>query len=345
MRGVVFQGPERVEVAAVPDPRVVEPTDAVIAVTRAGLCGSDLHPWTGAEPAAAGVVCGHEAAGRVVAVGADVRTVTPGDDVIACFTTSCGRCGPCREGLTARCVHGQLLGWGPPGRPADGLHGAQAQLLRVPLADGTLVHRPGDISDDAAVLLADNAPTAWYAARRAEVANGARVGVIGLGAVGLCAVASCLALGASDVVAVDPVPSRRAAADRLGASTSAPDDEGLVAAELDAVIDAAGPPSAQQLAAAMVRPGGIVSIIAVQTAEAFGISPVTAYDRNLTIRAGRAPVRAMLEEVLPAIAAGSLRLPVEEVVTHPGLPLTDAPDAYTRFAAREDGMVKVTFAP
>ncbi|WP_108667321.1 alcohol dehydrogenase catalytic domain-containing protein [Euzebya rosea] len=345
MRGVVFEEPGRVVVGEVPDPQVLEATDAVIQVTRAGLCGSDLHPWTGAEPAGSGVVCGHEATGQVVAVGDDVRTVAPGDDVIACFTTSCGRCGPCREGLTARCVHGQLFGWGPPDNPAGGLHGGQAELLRVPLADGTLVPRPTGISADAAVLLADNMPTAWYAARRAEVLPGTRVGVIGLGAVGLCAIAACRALGAAEVVAVDPVPSRRAAADRLGARTTTPDDAALADTGLDAVIEAAGPSAAQRLAASMLRPGGVVSIIAVQTAEAFGISPVTAYDRNLTIRAGRAPVRAVLEEVLPAIVDGRLQLPVEEVVTHPRLPLADAPDAYARFAAREEGMVKVTFAP
>ncbi|MBW3619172.1 MAG: alcohol dehydrogenase catalytic domain-containing protein [Actinobacteria bacterium] len=348
MRGLVLEGVEDVRYAAdLPDPDVLAPTDAVVRVTAAGVCGSDLHPYLGREPVAWGTVPGHELVGEVVAVGADVTSVRTGDRVLAPFTTSCGDCGPCRRGLSARCEHGRLLGYGPPGATADGiLHGAQAELVRVPLADGTLVAVPDGLDDATAVLLCDNLPTGWYAAERAGVGPGTTVAVVGLGAVGLCAVSAAFALGAARVHGFDPVADRRERARRLGAEVADPDDagghRGLV---VDATIEAAGPAPAQRFAAALVAPGGTLSIIAVQTAEAFGVPPVLAYDRNLTIRTGRAPVRSLLARLLPRIGSGELAVPTDVVVTHPDVPLEDGPAAYTRFAAREAGLVKVVLRP
>jgi alcohol dehydrogenase len=146
------------------------------------------------------------------------------------------------------------------------------------------------------------------------------------------------------VLAIDPVAGRREAAARLGAEPVHP-DEVADDRRVDAVVEAAGPGAAQALAASLVRPGGTLSIVAVQTAPAFGIAPVLAYDRNLTIRAGRAPVRAVLDRLLPRLADGRLSAPTDEVVTHPDLPLEDGPGAYRRFAVREPGMIKVTFRP
>jgi len=168
--------------------------------------------------------------------------------------------------------------------------------------------------------------------------------IVGLGAVGLCAVVAARALGAGRVFAFDPIASRRDVAGPLGAEALHP-DEVNEALRVDAVVEAAGPAAAQRMAAGLVRPGGTLSIVAVQTAAAFAIPPTLAYDRNLTIRAGRAPVRAVLDRLLPRVLAGEVRVPRDEVVSHPGLPLDDGPDAYRRFAAREDGMIKVTFAP
>lgn len=326
-----------------PDPELCDPRDVIVRVARAGLCGSDLHAYLGRESTAWGVVPGHEVVGEVVATGDDVRTVSVGDRVLVPFTLSCGVCAPCRRGLTSRCVESQLLGWGPPGDGDAILHGGQAEHVRVPLADGSLVPVPDLTDDTAAVLLCDNMPTGWYAAERASLADGDVVGVVGLGSVGLCAVVAAFAMGASQVIAVDPVHSRREQAALLGATVASPGEvDGL---EVDAVIEAAGPPEAQALAARLARPGGTLSIIAVQTAPSFGVSPVLAYDRNLTIRTGRAPVRAVLDRLLPRITSGEVELPADIVVTHPDVALSHGPDAYRRFAAREDGMVKVVFAP
>lgn len=354
MRGLTLDGvgliTYRTDLA---DPTVRAPTDVVVAVRRAGLCGSDLHPYEGREAVRWGVVAGHEIVGEVAATGRDVRSFAVGDRVLAPFTTSCGACGPCARGLTARCVRGQLFGFGPAGDAgAAALPGGQAELVRVPLAESTLVAIPDGLTDDDAVLLTDNLPTAWCAVRRADLAADGTVVVVGLGAVGLCAVAAATRLGAATVVGVDPVDDRRARATRLGAVTATPDDAAAVLAEVvsdevgaPSVVEAAGSAAAQALAFSLVRPGGALSVIAVQTAATFPFTPVQAYDANVTVRFGRASVRALLPEVVPWAVDGGARSLARVVVSDPRLPLADGPAVYRRFAARAHGMVKTVFAP
>lgn len=346
MRGLVLDGPGDIRLAGdLPDPQIVEATDAVIAVTAAGLCGSDLHPYEGRERVRAGVVQGHEIVGRVVAAGSAVSRFSQGDRVLAAFTTSCGRCGFCSLGLTSRCEHGALFGYGDPDEPSvPALHGGQADLVRVPLADSTLVAVPAGCSDAQAVLLTDNLPTAWYAVERAGVQPGAAVAVVGLGSVGLLAVDAALRQAGS-VVGVDLVEDRRDRAAGLGATALAPEDLSDMAQRFDAVIEAAGSQAAQRLAFSLLRPGGTLSVIAVQTDQAFAVSPVEAYDRNLTLRVGRAPVRSILDELLPLIDNDAIQIPIQTVVTHDGVTLEDGPEVYRRFAAREAGLVKAVLRP
>jgi alcohol dehydrogenase len=357
MRGLVLQAVGEVALHDdLPDPSIVAPDDAIVAVRAAGLCGSDLHPYLGREPARMGVVPGHEAVGEVVAVGGDCTEVAVGDRVLAPFTTSCGTCPPCRRGLTARCVRGQLFGWGDPDRPdAPALHGGQAELLRVPLAGSTLVAVPAGIDDATAVLLTDNLPTAWEAVGRAAPRPGAPLLVVGLGSVGLCAIAAAADAGATPIVAVDPVADRRARAARLGAVVAPPEEATDVVGEvlgshgptapLLAAVDAAGTLPAQRLAFDLLAPGGTLSVIAVPTDQRFAFTPPEAYDRNVTVRAGRASVRATLERLLPRVASGEVTVPAEAVVTHLDVPLDAGPALYRRFAAREHGLVKAVFRP
>lgn len=341
MRGLVFEGPGRIGVHDdLPDPEVVAPTDVVVRVRTSGICGSDLHPYRGVEPAAAGVVPGHEAVGEVVDVGADVGLHTIGDRVLVPFTTSCGACEPCVQGRSSRCELGQLFGWGDPDVPGNRLHGAQAQFVRVPLADGTAVTVPEGMSDDTAVLLTDNLPTAWSMARRAGVVDGSRVAVIGLGALGLSAVAAARAQGAVRVVAIDRQPDRATRAEALGAQAWDGREEGFA----DVVLEAAGPPDAQALAARLARVGGSIATIAVQTADTLGYAPVLAYDRDLTIAFGRAPVRSVLDEVITALDEGTLEPPTQTVVTG-HVPLDDGPAAYARAARPTRGAVKTLVDP
>ncbi|MEX2424204.1 MAG: alcohol dehydrogenase catalytic domain-containing protein [Acidimicrobiia bacterium] len=341
MRALVFDGPGAIRVRDdFEDPAIVDQTDAIIDVTLAGLCGSDLHPFEGREASARGVVPGHEAVGIVRMVGSQVSSISPGDRVLVPFTVSCGWCERCTEGMSSRCTSSRLFGWGDPAGDAP-LHGGQAGALRVPLADGTAVRVPDGIDDDTAVLLSDNFPTAWHAVSRTDWTKGP-LAVIGLGAVGLCAVAAAHARGVGDILAIDPVESRRAAATALGASTASPSE---ATGRFGAIVEAAGPLTAQRLAVDLADVGATISIIAVQTSEHFGIHPVNAYDKNLTIRTGRAPVRSVLAQILPGVADGTIRVPTSTVVTHPDRPLSDGPELYRSFAARDGALIKAMFRP
>jgi alcohol dehydrogenase len=352
VRGLALVGTGLIAVRDdLPDPRLETASDALVAVRASGLCGSDLHPYLGREPARAGVIPGHEAVGEVLDVGDEVTTVRPGDRVLVPFTTSCGRCDACRRGLTARCDGGQLFGWGDPHEPAaPALHGGQAERLRVPLADGTLVPVPAELDDLDAVLLTDNLPTGWTAVERAEVAAGGPLAVIGLGSVGLCTVWAAQRLGAGPIVAVDPVVTRRERAARLGATAVAPDEaeaavRDLVPGGLFAVVEAVGSAPAQELATRLLAPGGVLSLISVQTGDRFGFRPVDTYDRNLTIRAGRTSARAVLDRLLPELVEERWALPTATIVTHPRVPLEDGPATYRRFADRGGGLVKAVLRP
>ena len=325
------------------DPVLEDERDAIVKVTAAGLCGSDLHPYSGREATRFGIVPGHEIVGTVIETGAGVTAFAPGAHVLAAFTTSCGSCEFCLGGLSARCVSGQLFGYGDPAGTVPPLHGGQAEFVRVPLADSTLVAVPDGLSASAAILLTDNLPTGWHAARRAEVTPGAAVAVVGLGSVGLCAVVAALAQGAGSVLAIDPVSDRRDRARSLGATVASPDD--VPGERFPAVIEAAGTAAAQRTAFKLLRPGGTLSIIAVQTSDTFAFTPVEAYDANVTVRAGRAPVRSILDELLAEVAGARLAVPGEAVVTHPNVALEDGPATYRAFAARESGMIKAIFIP
>jgi 2-desacetyl-2-hydroxyethyl bacteriochlorophyllide A dehydrogenase len=336
----------------VPDPAVAAPGDAVVRVRVAGLCGSDLHPYLGREAGLdVGTVLGHEFVGVVEEVGPKVTGLGEGDRVVAPFTTSCGRCFFCGAGLTARCARGELFGWVEGGR---GLHGAQAEFVRVPLADTTLVKVPEALDDDAVALLAgDILSTALFGVALARVAPGEAVAVVGCGPVGLLTVRAALEKGAAMVLAVDPVASRREAAEVWGAVPVAVDPDAprgavqrvrdLTAGRgADAAVEAVGTPEATRTAADLLRPGGRLAAVGVHTEAHLALSPTELYDRNLTYAAGRCPARHHMPAAL-RLAARDRNL-LRTLITH-RLPLDDAPEAYRRFAAREPGMHKVVLRP
>ncbi len=337
MKALVFRGVERVALEEAPEPEIQDDGDVVVEVDAAGLCGSDLHPYFGREAGLdPGTVLGHEFTGRVVAVGSGVGLWSVGDRVVAPFTTSCGRCRLCRLGLTARCPRGRLFGWVQDG---VGLHGGQARRVRVPLAEGTLVAVPTALDDALALLAGDILSTALFGVELAGVGPGDRVGVVGCGPVGLLAIRAALRRGAGAVTAVDPVPDRRAVAERFGASAgSGADAHGT----LDAVVEAVGTPEATRTAARLLRPGGRLAAVGVHTEPHLALSPGELYDRNLTYAAGRCPARRFLPEALTMAAEEAALLGT--LVSH-RLPLSDGPEAYRRFGAREPGWHKVVFLP
>ncbi len=340
MRALVFRGPGSIELEDLPAPRPEAPTDAVVRIEAAGLCGSDLHPYTGREGARSGVIAGHEGVGHVVATGDAVSSFEEGDRVIVPFTTSCGSCPQCETGLSSRCPSGDLFGWGDPeneDRPP--LHGMQTEQVRVPLADSTLVAIPDSMAVETALLLSDNLPTGWYAALRAEAHSGPeRLAVLGSGSVGVCAAVAANHLGAGPITIVEPVEERRSILSGIPyIQVFHPDDGGLSrSGPFPSIIDAAGTAMSQGLAFELAAAGATISMIAVQTEESFGFSPIGLYDRNLTIRSGRAPVRSLLEDILPLIAEGQLLDPSERVFTHQRLPLSSGPEIYRMFAERNE---------
>jgi threonine dehydrogenase-like Zn-dependent dehydrogenase len=343
VKALTFRGKRTIAVESVPDPEIVQPTDAIVRVRLAGICGSDLHPYHEREQGLDhGTVMGHEFVGEIVDVGSGVTGLKKGQTVLSPFTTSCGACFFCRSGLTARCESSQLFGWKSDGQ---GLDGGQAELVRVPLADGTLVALPDGVGDVEGLLLGDVMSTGYYCARCADLQAGSNCVVVGCGPVGLMAVVGARERGAERVWAIDAIPERLALARKFGAEPlDLADDPAAAVREAtdgrgaDAVLEAVGSPAAGKLAVELVRPGGTVSIVGVHNEAHFPLSPNDAYDLNLTLRIGRCPARAMLEELIPVVRAG--RHDVASIVTHRRT-LDDGPEAYVQFDRKQDGCIKV----
>ncbi|HJS74288.1 MAG TPA: zinc-binding dehydrogenase, partial [Vicinamibacteria bacterium] len=273
----------------------------------------------------------------------DVKSLSLSDLVVAPFTTSCAACFYCRKGLTCRCTSGQLFGWVQDGR---GLEGAQAEYVLVPLADSTLVKLPEGVDIEAALFLGDILATGFFCADMAEAGPGGVYAVLGCGPVGLFALLGARERGAERVFAVDVVPERLELAKRFGASPidarrSDPREIVRDATEgrgADAVLEVVGSPEATRLAFDLVRPGGIVSAVGVHTEAHFAFSPVEAYDKNLTYRAGRCPARAYIEKLLPLVLQGKYDL--ASIVSH-RLPLAEAARGYQLFERKLEGCTKV----
>src|SRR3954470_3386704 len=299
-----------VRVEDVPDPQLLEPTDALVSVTRAAICGSDLWPYKSMEPTEDGRRMGHEFIGVVEDVGADVRTVARGDLVVAPFLWSDGTCVFCREGLHTSCLHG--------GRYGDpGVDGGQGEAVRVPQADGTLVGLPVE-QDDALMpsllTLSDVMSTGHHAALCARVGPGKTVAVVGDGAVGLCGVIASKRLGAERVILLGRNPARTALGREFGADEVV-EQRGEEAVErvreltsglgAHSVLECVGPDDAVLTAIGCARPGG-------------GLGPVGSPERDTTPRAraslfpnlvlagGPAPARAYIEGLLPDVLEGTI---------------------------------------
>jgi threonine dehydrogenase-like Zn-dependent dehydrogenase len=255
MKAVVWHGVGDIRMEEVPDPKILEPSDAIIRITRSAICGTDLHLVRGTMPGMQpGTVLGHEAVGVVEDVGPAVRGFTPGDRVVVTSTIGCGTCAYCRAGYYAQCDTanpngpdaGTCFFGGPESTgPVDGL---QAEYARIPFAMTTLVRIPNAVSDDQAILLSDIFPTAWFGARLAEVGTGDSVMVLGAGVVGQFAIASAKRQGAGRVFAVDGIGARLDMARAQNAETVDFNNEDPVAVVkeltggigVDRVIDAVG---------------------------------------------------------------------------------------------------------
>jgi alcohol dehydrogenase len=267
MKALVYYGPGKRSWEDVPDPEVTDPDDVVVRVDAFTICGTDLHILRGDVPEVqSGRVLGHEAVGTVTSVGAGVRTLQTGDRVLMSCISACGRCRFCREGRYGQCQGGG--GW-VLGHLIDGV---QAEFVRIPFADGSVHRLAAEIPDDAALMLADILPTSYeVGALNGGVRPGDTVVIVGAGPIGLAAIMSVGLYSPLQIIVVDPVPSRRAAATAFGADrVLAPEDDvAAVVQELtgglgaDVSIEAVGIPATFDMAVALIRPGGRVANVGV----------------------------------------------------------------------------------
>ena len=310
MRATVMYGAGDVRVETVPDATVIEPTDAVVRVTRACICGSDLWPYKTMEHTESGRAMGHEAIGVVDAVGADVGTLNVGDLVVMPFAFSDGTCEFCHEGLQTSCIHGGFFGTAE-------VPGAQAEAVRVPQADGTLFVLP--VGEDDALMpslltLSDVMGTGHHAAVAAKVGPGKTVAVVGDGAVGLCGVIAAKRLGAAEIIILGRHPDRIALAREFGV-TQVVSERGDEAVErvreltdgygVHSVLECVGLEQSELTAIEIARPGGAVGRVGVPQDERMPASQ-PAFHNNVSVSGGPAPVRAYIGELLPDILEGRI---------------------------------------
>jgi threonine dehydrogenase-like Zn-dependent dehydrogenase len=325
-----------VRVENVPDAGLVDPTDAVVRVTRAAICGSDLWPYKSMEQSESGRRMGHEFVGVVEDAGSDVRTVKAGDLVVAPFVWSDGTCAFCREGLQTSCLHGGRYGF-------DGVDGGQGEAVRVPQADGTLVVLPVGPDDalmPSLVTLTDVMATGHHAAVSAGVGPGKTVAVVGDGAVGLCAVIAARRLGAERIIILGRHPDRIAIANEFGATDVVSERGGEAVERVRELTDGLGAHSVLECvgllestvtALRIARPGGAVGRIGVPQEHSIPEALTTFMD-NVAITGGPAPARAYIEELLPDVLEG--RIEPGRVFDRVGR-LDDVPDGYRAMNDRE----------
>ncbi len=332
-----------VRVESVKDPKILKPTDAIVRITSACICGSDLWPYKKMKPDKHGRRMGHEFIGIVQDVGSEVRTVKRGDLVVAPFAISDGTCEFCQEGLQTSCVHVEW--WG-----GDGNDAGQAEAARVPWADGTLVKLPVDRDDalmPSLLTLSDVMGTGHHAALSAKVAPGKRVAVVGDGAVGLCGVIAAKRLGAGQIIMLGRHEDRIALAREFGA-TDVVSERGEEAVErvheltegfgVHSVLECVGLEQSTVTALNIARPGGAVGRVGVPQTDPIPQGKRTFSD-NVTISGGPAPVRAYIEELMPDILQGKI---------NPGrvfdrvIGIDDVPDGYRAMNDRE--AIKVMIA-
>jgi threonine dehydrogenase-like Zn-dependent dehydrogenase len=346
MKATVFYGKGDVRVETVPDPSIDEPTDAIVRVTHACICGSDLWFYRGEAPWQPGWRTGHELMGIVEDVGTEVTSLEKGDRVFAPFAFSDGACEFCLAGIQTSCLHGGF--WG--GADNDG---GQGEAVRAPFADATLVKIPGNAANDESLLtrilpLTDVMGTGHHAALSAGVRTGSTVAVVGDGAVGLCGVLAAKRLGAERIIIFGRHEARLAIAGDFGATDVVRErgDEAIAKAlEMtdggpECVLECVGNGESMKMATSFARPGGTIGYVGVPVGSLKGLNLRRLFSENISLRGGVAPVRAYADELLADVLGGKLDpSPVFDL----SVGLDDVPRGY---AAMDDRIsIKVLVRP
>jgi len=301
MRAVIMHGPRDVRVEDRADPVLLKGTDAIIKVSAACVCGSDLWPYRGTDPIGAPTPMGHEYVGVVQQIGDQVKNIQVDDFVVGSFFASDNTCEICAAGYQSRCVHAEPIG----------AIGTQAELARIPLADGTLVATPGQPDDDlipSLLAASDVLGTGWFAAVAAETGPGKTVAVVGDGAVGLLAVLAAKQLGAERIIAISRHPDRQALAREFGATDIVEErgDQGVTAVKAltgglgaHSVIEAVGTQESMMQAIRSTRPGGHVGYVGVS--HDVQLPGEELFFSGVHLHGGPAPVRRFLPELIKLI--------------------------------------------
>ena len=377
MKALVFHGPRNVSVDEVADPKIEEPLDAVIRITTANICGSDLHPYEGRADLDDGMVLGHENMGIVTEVGAGVDRIKVGDRVSVPFNLACGTCRNCNDGFTSACLRAN-----PSGNPGAGYGypkmgpywGGQAELLRVPWADFNLLELPeGNDHESDFTMLSDIFPTGYHGTELAMVAPGKSVAVFGAGPVGLMAAYSAILRGASQVFVVDKEADRLALAGKIGATPvdfsqvdpTATIMDGTDGFGVDSGVECVGfqahdhtgqehPELVLDNLVSVVRATGHIGVVGVYVPEDPGAATEeakkgriafdygTAFEKGISIASGQCPVKRYNRELRDLIIHD--RAKPSFIVSHE-LGLSEAPEAYKNFDGRLDGWTKVLLHP
>ncbi|MFE5837430.1 glutathione-independent formaldehyde dehydrogenase [Arthrobacter sp. NPDC056493] len=377
MKAVVFKAPYELAVEEVPDPKIEGPLDAIIRITTANICGSDLHPYEGRAALDAGMVLGHENMGIVEEVGPAVDRIKVGDRVSVPFNLACGTCRNCNNGYTSACLRAN-----PSGQPGAGYGypkmgpywGGQAELLRVPWADFNLLELPeGKEHENDFAMLSDIFPTGYHGAESALVAPGKSVAVFGAGPVGLMAAHSAFLKGASQVFVVDKEPDRLALATEIGATAINFADTDPAEAIMDGTdgfgadcgIEAVGyqahdhtgqehPEMVLDNLVKAVRATGHIGVVGVYVPEDPGAATDQAkegriafnygeaFTKGISIAGGQCPVKKYNRELRDLIIRGKSN--PSWIVSHE-VPLNEAANAYDKFDKRVEGYTKVLLKP
>jgi threonine dehydrogenase-like Zn-dependent dehydrogenase len=381
MLAMTYRGPSRVRVSVKPDPKLEHPNDVVLRVTRAAICGSDLHLYHGFIPdTRVGHTFGHEFTGVVDEVGSSVEHLKRGDRVVVPFNISCGTCFMCQRGLFGDCENSNpcssiacgIYGYS---HTTGGYDGGQAERVRVPFADVGPMKIPDDMTDEDVLFLSDVVPTGYQAAEMGEIKAGETVVVFGCGPIGLLAARSAWLLGAGRVIAVDHVEYRLEFMRRFAGQPTELvnfDEVDDIVTHLKKLTDGRGPdicidavgleadgspmhtligrkmmlqsgaPTAITWAIDSVRKGGNVVLMGVY-GPPWNIIPIgTAMNKGLTLRMGQANCKRYMPRLLEHVRAG--RIDAKAIITH-RFPLEGVADAYELFAQRRDGCIKCVLIP
>jgi threonine dehydrogenase-like Zn-dependent dehydrogenase len=338
VRGAVIYGGGDVRLEDLPEPTIVEPTDAIVRTTATCICGSDLWPYRGISPVSAPQPFGHEYCGVVEAVGSQVTTVRPGQFVIGPFWSADNTCPNCRNGIQTACLHGSVMS------------GCQAEAIRIPMADGNLVATPEQPPAESVpdlLTLSDVMGTGWYAAECARVEPGMTVAVVGDGAVGLCGVLAAAQIGAERIIAMSRHAPRQELARDFGATDVVAErgDEGVARIKdmtegigADATLECVGTADAMTQAIHSTRPGGFVGFVGVPHDISIGGGEL--FRSQVGLRGGPAPVRRFLPDLIADVLDGKIK---PGKVFDRTLPLEQAADGYRAMDQRQ--AIKVLLTP